>query len=178
MNHAENSFKALAPETLADEWQDAARPWEPPQPHGLALPVVAPTLGRLSGLDLQDSPRIGGLSACPHEVLTARSTIPLGRSMIGREVLVVFVDGDRRAPVIVGVIQEPDPAVVGESTPAVSVQADGARQEITAEREMVLRCGEASITLTRAGHVLIRGRHIVSRSAGCNRIKGAVVDIN
>ena len=41
-----------------------------------------------------------------------------------------------------------------------------------------MRCGEASITLTRAGKVLIRGAYVLSRSSGANRIKGAAVEIN
>ena len=49
---------------------------------------------------------------------------------------------------------------------------------LTAGREIVLRCGEASITLTRAGKVLIRGTYILTRSSGANRIKGAAVEIN
>ena len=48
----------------------------------------------------------------------------------------------------------------------------------TAESEIVLRCGEASITLTRAGKVLIRGTYLLSRSSGVNRIKGGSVQIN
>jgi hypothetical protein len=43
---------------------------------------------------------------------------------------------------------------------------------------VVLRCGDASITLTQAGKVIIRGNYIVSRSSGYNKIKGAAVDIN
>ena len=46
------------------------------------------------------------------------------------------------------------------------------------DREIVLRCGEASITLTRAGKVLIRGTYILTRSSGANRVKGAAVEIN
>jgi hypothetical protein len=49
---------------------------------------------------------------------------------------------------------------------------------VSAEREIVLRCGDASITLTRAGKVIIKGRYVVSRSTGYNKIKGATVDIN
>ena len=49
---------------------------------------------------------------------------------------------------------------------------------LTAEREIVLKCGEASITLTRAGKVLIKGTYVLSRSSGYNKIKGAAVDIN
>jgi len=42
----------------------------------------------------------------------------------------------------------------------------------------VLRCGDASITLTRAGKVVIQGNYILSRSSGYNKIKGAAIDIN
>ena len=52
------------------------------------------------------------------------------------------------------------------------------RVEISAEREVVLSCGEASVTLTRAGKVIIKGNYVVSRSKGVNKIKGAAVDIN
>ncbi len=57
-------------------------------------------------------------------------------------------------------------------------QLDGERLEFSAEREIVLRCGKASITLTRAGKVIIRGAYLSSRSTGVNRIKGGSVQIN
>ncbi|MEW5071937.1 hypothetical protein AB1P14_09365, partial [Pseudomonas aeruginosa] len=38
--------------------------------------------------------------------------------------------------------------------------------------------GKASITLTRAGKVIIRGAYLSSRSTGVNRIKGGSVQIN
>ena len=47
-----------------------------------------------------------------------------------------------------------------------------------AEREIVLRCGDSSITLTRAGKVIIKGKYILNRSSGYNKIKGAAVEIN
>ena len=62
--------------------------------------------------------------------------------------------------------------------PLVTAQVDDQRVVLTAEREIVLRCGEASITLTRAGKVLIKGTYVLSRSSGYNKIKGAAVDIN
>ena len=55
---------------------------------------------------------------------------------------------------------------------------DGERLEFSAEREIVLRCGKASITLTREGKVLIKGAYLSSRSSGVNRIKGGSVQIN
>jgi hypothetical protein len=47
-----------------------------------------------------------------------------------------------------------------------------------AGKEIVLRCGDASITLTRAGKILIKGAYVLSRSSGVNRIQGGAVEIN
>ncbi len=153
----------------------ASRPVQPMVP----APVLAPAIGRLQGFDLLERPLVGALHAAPGGVFPARTTVALKRAMLGREVLVVFEDGAPDRPVIVGVIEphalqeNPPPAL-----PGVSVRADGERHVIQAEREIVLQCGEASITLTRAGKVLIRGTYVLSRSTGYNKIKGAAIDIN
>jgi hypothetical protein len=138
---------------------------------------LAPAVGRLQGFDLLEQPLVAQLKACPGQVLPARSIVLLRHAMIGREVLVVFEDGDLQAPVILGVI-EPQALTEVPAAPGVTVQADGERHVIDAEREIVLRCGDASITLTRAGKVIIKGRYILSRSTGYNKIKGAAIDIN
>lgn len=49
---------------------------------------------------------------------------------------------------------------------------------LAADREIVLRCGKASITLTRAGKVIIRGAYVGIISSGVNRIQGGSVQIN
>ena len=105
--------------------------------------------------------------------LAARSTIPLNSSQAGREVVLVFEEGTK--PVILGCIQ---PQSVSEAERPAEVKLDGQQIVFTAEREIVLRCGKASITLTRAGKVLIRGAYLLSRSSGVNRIKGGSVQIN
>ena len=58
------------------------------------------------------------------------------------------------------------------------IRVDDDRLVIEAKREIVIRCGESSITLTRSGKILIRGRHIVSRSSGANLIRGATIEMN
>ena len=71
--------------------------------------------------------------------------------------------------------------VLGYDTGAFDVlpiDVDGERLVFTAKKEIVLRCGKASITLTRAGKILIRGAYLLSRSSGVNRIKGGSVKIN
>ena len=49
---------------------------------------------------------------------------------------------------------------------------------LSAQEEIVLRCGKASITLTKAGKVLIEGAYVLSRSSGVNRIRGGSVQLN
>lgn len=58
------------------------------------------------------------------------------------------------------------------------VEVDGRRIVFTAKDEIVLRCGKSSITLTRAGKIIISGEYVVSRSSGVNRIRGGSVQIN
>jgi hypothetical protein len=49
---------------------------------------------------------------------------------------------------------------------------------LTADEDITIRCGQSSITLTAAGKIIIRGKYIVSRSSGVQRIKGGSVQIN
>ncbi len=167
---AADDFAALAQRPVAQ----ALRLHMPVMP--VTSPAVSPTLAVLHGFDLLDQPVLSSLSAHPGELVSARSATPLLHQHIGRQVLVLFADGDTRQPIITGVI-ETQPLRQAATTPA-AVVADGTRQLIEAEREVVLRCGDASITLTRAGKVIIKGHYILSRSSGANKIKGAAVDIN
>ena len=132
---------------------------------------LAPVVGRLvrcgpggTLVDFADNP-LGG-------PVTARTTTTLDPAAVGGEVVLLFEDGDPARPIVVGAIRPAD------SAPSIPAELDGERVLISAEREIVLRCGEASITLTRAGKVLIRGTYVLSRSSGANRIKGAAVEIN
>jgi hypothetical protein len=65
-----------------------------------------------------------------------------------------------------------------ESSRELEVLVDGKRVVVEADRELVLKCGKASITLTRAGKIILRGTHVVSRSSGSNRVQGTQVRIN
>ena len=106
-----------------------------------------------------------------------------------REVLLTFESGDPRRPVICGLLDpdenDADPAdgaeqVVHPGSPAMVVEADvdGRRVKLTAEDEIVLQCGAASITLRRNGRVIIRGTELDSEAAGTHRIKGGQVRLN
>ena len=67
---------------------------------------------------------------------------------------------------------------LAEAPAQVEVDADGERMIVSAKEQLVLRCGKASITLTKAGKVLIQGSYVSSRSTGVNRVKGGSVQLN
>ena len=140
----------------------------------------SPVVARFAGFDLQDQPLVADLACLPGEIVAARTIVSLRRKMIGNQLLIVFEDGDVQCPIILGVIQDPQhqAAAVSLGQGPMNAKVDDERVEIVAEREIVLRCGDASITLTRAGKVIIKGNYILSRSTGYNKIKGAAIDIN
>lgn len=146
----------------------------------LAPPAAVVFSAQLQGFALDDAPVLRGLPQLPGELVPARTAVALRREHIGASVVVVFDGGDVRRPIVLGVLQD----TTARSSRAVdaaqgtTIVADDERHEIKAEREIVLRCGDASITLTRAGKVIIKGNYILSRSTGYNKIKGAAVDIN
>jgi hypothetical protein len=117
--------------------------------------------------------------------LRARSVVDLHGAHIGRAVVLMFEQADPARPIVMGVLR--GGAGAGEAgwpeaevpAPAqVEVDADGERLLVSARTQMVLRCGKASITLTRAGKVLIQGSYVLSRSTGVNRLRGGAVQIN
>lgn len=104
--------------------------------------------------------------------------------LVGRDVLLVFEANDPCRPVIIDTLYSMIDEIsdqsshVPEGQEPEEVTVDRKRIIIDADEEIVLRCGEASITLTSSGKVLIRGNYLLSRSAGANRIKGGSVQIN
>jgi hypothetical protein len=120
------------------------------------------------------------------QVVSARLAVRMTRARLeqaiaGRQqAVVVFEGGDRSRPLIVGLIEALDqpepPAAAG--LPVIEADVDGRRVRVTAQDEIVLECGSASVTLRRNGRVLIKGTYIETRSDGTNRIKGGQVQIN
>jgi hypothetical protein len=108
--------------------------------------------------------------------LPSRTTADVSPADLGSEVVVAIGESQCQTPIILGILK----ARKTPSRPPAPIQAsvDGERVTLSADKEIVLRCGAASITLTRAGKVIIRGAHILSRSTGANKIKGASVEIN
>jgi len=130
-------------------------------------------VGELAGLTAEGHPLVAFVGTPDGRPVPARSVIAWSAADVGRELTLLFERGEPDKPIIMGFLQPPRPG----PQPSQAI-LDGEQLVLTADREIVLRCGEASITLTRAGKVLIRGTYLLSRSSGANRIKGGSVQIN
>lgn len=131
----------------------------------------------------------------------ATTTVPLVQADAGRQITLMFLDQDIEKPVITGVVHNALDAILALSEEEGQVEdedealfslppTDEARATISVDNEpldklliegkdeVTLRCGDASITLTRNGKLILRGKYILSRSSGVNRVLGASVQVN
>jgi hypothetical protein len=152
--------------------------------------IAGVRVGVIAGVDaargvLVDFP---GNAAGP---LPAKTIVPLDGKVMEAAVasrqgaVLQFEDGDPRRPVLMGLLQPTTATPLLDALLAAPPQeapleakVDGKRVVIEGQDEIVLRCGQASITLRRNGKVLLRGTYLETRATGTNRIKGGSVQIN
>ena len=105
--------------------------------------------------------------------LRARSLARLDQGDSGGEVALLFEDGQRHRPLIVGKIVAPlaDPD-------RAQIVRDGETVLVTARERIELRVGKASIVMEKDGHITIRGTYLVSHASAANRIRGGSVNLN
>lgn len=166
----------------------------------VVMPALAPgeiILGELKSLD--DNGNVLVDYDCNPDLFpqTAVSTLAVTRQHVGRQVALLFASGDLRRPVIMGFIHNPlddllehfiqksvpqaepmvNPANTVEPVDQV-VRVDGRQIVIEGQDEVVLKCGEASITLSKSGKISLRGKYLISRASEVNRILGGSVQVN
>ena len=151
----------------------AALPAPPPEPLPSAL---VGELVALSGNDRTPLVLVPGQDG--GAALRARSTIDLHGGHVGQQVLLVFERGDPARPIVTGLLRNGLAWPLADPPGHVEVDAGGERLLVSATKELVLRCGKASITLTAGGKVLIAGDYVSSRATGVNRVKGGSVQLN
>jgi hypothetical protein len=101
----------------------------------------------------------------------------------GQQAVLAFEDGDSSRPIVLGLIAplrmpsvvKPDPT---HGALEIEAEADGRRVRLKAQEEIVLQCGESSISLKRNGRIVIRGAYVETNAITTNRIRGGNVRIN
>jgi hypothetical protein len=131
-------------------------------------------IGELVALTQDGTPYVVDPSDVELTARRARTVVDLHGAHIGNQVVLMFEGCDASRPIVMGVLRRADEGV----PESIAVETDGARMVVSARQQLVLRCGKASITLTRAGKVLIQGEYLLSRSNGVNRIKGGSIQLN
>ena len=163
-------------------------------------------IGKLTGINNIGQPLVSYTGMLSPEPMVALTTQEISNKHIGRKAALLFANGESMLPVIVGLIHDqlsdildnfsvdesreisdtPFPEVTKEYVTSSEVNLDNAEQvivdgkQITIQgaEEITLRCGKASITLTKSGKILLRGTYLSNRSSGVNRILGGSVQIN
>lgn len=148
-----------------------------------SMPAPAPILGMVVGtlLALTDNgatPLVSFAGQAGVAAVAGRSTVDLHGAHIGQRVVLMFEQGDAARPIVMGVIQGQAQLPPTRPVDAIEMDVDGRRMLVTAQEQLVLKCGKASITLTQSGKVLIEGSHVLSRATGVNRVKGGSVQLN
>ena len=155
-------------------------------------------IGDLIDINEQGQPVINFDGNILNRSLVAISTVAVNKQHIGRKVAILFSNGNADQPVIMGMVHSPLTEMLDvyetnnnakqqeedlqqlEPVPNTDqvLKVDGKRITLEGKEEVVLKCGDASITLTKAGKILIRGKYLLNRSDGVNRIMGGSVQIN
>lgn len=148
---------------------------------------LAPCLGRIVEVSA-DHELVVDYPSNPHGPLVAVAVldaIELGRqreSLCGETVLLEFENQCSDRPIVLGLARSkllPEGGVLTRNSAAErSVEIDGRCIALEAKNELVLRCGESSITLRADGRIVIKGGEIISRASRSNRVRGATVSIN
>lgn len=140
--------------------------------------------GHLHGIDDEGRvlfvPEPGGESPVPVSIGMAISDgvlIPAARNR--QRALVVRTNDEPALLVLIGLMRERVSSAARDAVPGqLEVRMDGETLRLSAEREIELRCGNASLILRQSGRVILKGTHVVTSSRGPIKVKGATVEIN
>lgn len=149
-------------------------------------------IGTIFGLDDAGEPLVDFSLNTSGQSLKAISTLAVTRQHIGRKAALMFKEGDLNNPIIIGLVYSPLQEMIENfelQTAAVDAEqqanpvgheamVDGDRLVLEGKEEIVLKCGESSISLHKSGKIMIRGKYLLNRATGVNRILGGSVQVN
>ncbi|MCF6336671.1 MAG: DUF6484 domain-containing protein [Gammaproteobacteria bacterium] len=148
-------------------------------------------IGTMTGINEQGQPLIDFPDNTAGHTLAAITTLDLTQQHTGRQVALLFANGNMYTPVVIGLIHSPLQDMLERFNPSQTdnnnqeseikvddIHIDGKKLIIEAKEEIVLQCGKSSIMLNKEGKISLRGTKISTRSTGTTRIMGASVHLN
>jgi len=156
-------------------------------------------VGKVVSINDHGNPMIAYDEATQILPIEALTTVPLDAASIGKDVAISFAQNQGGIPIVMGVIRRILDDVISQQVEAIAssevVQAatnnplntevakpeiivDGNKLELSAADEITLRCGKSSITLNKNGKILIKGEHMLNRTAGSYKIKSGSIQLN
>jgi len=153
----------------------------------MASPKSEPTqiiTGHLAGVDDEGRilfvPEQGPATPFPVAIgVTVSDGVLLPAARNQQRALVVRTSDPNPRFVLISLVRERVAAAARDAAPGqLEVKMDGETLRLTADREIELRCGNASLVLRQSGRVILKGNYLVTSSRGPLKIKGATVEIN
>ncbi len=136
--------------------------------------------GKLIGVDAMGHPLVTHAQSHGKHVI-AKTLVTLQRTDFGRDIALIFENGDVACPAIVGFpsahVFAPE-RVEGTYSAPLPIKLDSSHLLFKADRDIVLECGKASITLSKDGRIEIKGMNILSKASQTNKVKGGAVLLN
>jgi hypothetical protein len=117
---------------------------------------------------------------CPSpDGLVARATAMVTVDDVGRRAALMFENGDAGKPILTGLLHydEEEPAD-HPALGSLQITEDEQKIDIKVKKAISLSCGKASLIITPAGKILLRGKYVLTRASGVNRLQGGSVRIN
>lgn len=153
----------------------------------LSVPQGELLIGTVTAINDEGAPVLRFMLDGQWRSVPAVPMVSLTANHIGRQGVAMMANGEIKALVLVGLVHSPLDAMLQQSMSIDSLsepeaesyaEVDGTSRVIEGKEQVVLRCGDASITLTKAGKIILRGKHLVSRASGVNRILGGSIQMN
>ena len=152
---------------------------QPESTPAAAALIYAPIVGKLVAVANQGRTPLVRYQGQPgHAALEARTLVDLHAAHVGSGIVLMFERGDPTAPVIMGLLRDAENLPSAARPGHVEIDVDGESLIVAGKEQVVIRCGKASITLTKAGKVVIEGEYVINRARKTNRIEGGAVQIN
>ncbi len=151
-------------------------------------------IGTIKAIDSEGAAVVDFDQNREEQAIKAMSTVAISPQHISRKVALLFNNGDYSQPIIMGLIQTTLDTVIDNhqhnvaaqqntgstalSAPHAELTVNGRKIIIEGKDEVVLKCGDASISLNKQGKITIRGKQILNRATEVNRIMGGSVELN